>query len=91
MKRENFWVKLSSADRLTRAGPPYDDVAPFARRMAEIAPGRCLWGSDWPHTGVFDSKRMPADGQLLDLLLSWFSEEQRKAILVKNPCKLLEP
>jgi len=91
MKRENFWTKISGVDRLTRKGPPYDDVVPFARRVAEIAPGRVIWGSDWPHTGVFDPKRMPDDGALLDALIGFFADERmRKRILVENPQRLLK-
>jgi predicted TIM-barrel fold metal-dependent hydrolase len=90
MKRPNVWTKLSGADRLTKQGSPYDDVAPFARRMAEIAPDRLLWGSDWPHTGVFDAKRMPEDGALLDFLFENFEEKTLTQILVENPQRLLE-
>ena len=90
MKKKNFWTKISGADRLTKKGSPYDDVAPFARRLAEIAPERLLWGSDWPHTGVFDGKRMPDDGKLLDALLRFVPDDKvRNAILVENPRKLL--
>jgi len=28
-----FWIKVSCPGRLTVAGPPYDDVVPFARRL----------------------------------------------------------
>ncbi len=92
MKRPNFWTKVSGIDRLTRQGPPYEDVAPFARRLAEIAPGRLVWGSDWPHTGVFDAKRMPEDRALLNALESFFPDwNVRKKILVDNPEKLLNP
>ena len=89
MKKENFWTKVSGADRLTKQGPPYDDVAPFARRLAEIAPDRLIWGSDWPHTGVFDAKRMPDDGKLLDALHGFFPEPMLRKILVDNPARLL--
>ena len=89
MQRENVWTKVSGADRLTKQGPPYDDVAPFARRLAEIAPDRLLWGSDWPHTGVFDAAKMPDDGKLLDALHGFFSESMLKRILVENPERLL--
>lgn len=90
MRRENFWVKLSGADRLTRQGYPYDDVAPFARRLADIAPERLLWGSDWPHTGVFDAVRMPHDGRLVDALSRFVPDASlRNAILVENPRRLL--
>ena len=89
MTRPNVWVKVSGADRLTKKGPPYDDVAPFARRMAEIAPDRVIWGSDWPHTGIFDAKRMPDDGALVNFLFDNFDGKTLKRILVENPQRLL--
>jgi predicted TIM-barrel fold metal-dependent hydrolase len=89
MQRPNFWTKLSGADRLTKQGPPYDDVAPFARRIAEIAPERVIWGSDWPHTGVFDAKRMPDDAALVNFLLENFDGKTLDKILVENPERLL--
>jgi predicted TIM-barrel fold metal-dependent hydrolase len=90
MRKENFWVKLSGADRITRSGPPYDDVVPFARRLAALAPGRLLWGSDWPHTGVFELARMPDDGALLDALCAFLPDEPlRRRVLVDNPKRLL--
>lgn len=90
MQRPNFWVKVSGADRLTRQGPPYDDVAPFVRRMVAIAPGRVLWGSDWPHTGVFDPERMPDDGALLEFAYECLGEAAMKTILIDNPGRLLK-
>ncbi len=89
MGKENFWTKVSGADRLTKQGPPYADVAPFARRLAEIAPDRLVWGSDWPHTGVFEQAKMPDDGKLLDALHGFFPESILKKILVENPERLL--
>jgi predicted TIM-barrel fold metal-dependent hydrolase len=89
MKKKNFWTKISGADRLTKKGYPYDDVASFAQRLAEIAPERLLWGSDWPHTGVFDAAKMPDDGKLLDAMHGFFSESMLKKIMVENPERLL--
>ena len=89
MERPNFWTKVSGADRLSKKGPPYGDVAPFARRLAQIAPDRLVWGSDWPHTGVFDSTRMPEDGALVDFLFENFEARALDRILVENPKKLL--
>jgi predicted TIM-barrel fold metal-dependent hydrolase len=90
MERPTVWVKVSGADRLTKKGPPYDDVAPFAQRMAEIAPDRVIWGSDWPHTGVFEAKRMPEDGALVNFLLDTFDGKTLGRIMVENPKRLLE-
>lgn len=89
MKKKNFWTKISGIDRLTRQGYPYDDVAPFAQRLAGIAPERLLWGSDWPHTGVFDAAKMPDDGKLLNVLHGFFPDPLLKKILVENPERLL--
>lgn len=89
-RRDNVWVKLSGADRLTRLPGRYDDVVPFAHRLLEVAPGRLIWGSDWPHTGVFDPGRMPDDGVLLDALERLVPDEAlRRRILVDNPERLL--
>lgn len=90
-RRDNVWIKLSGADRLTRqAGGRYDDVAPLAHCLLEAAPDRLLWGSDWPHTGVFDAERMPDDGALLDALGRLVPDEAlRRRVLVDNPARLL--
>lgn len=89
-RRDNVWVKISGADRLTQNAATYADVVPFARRIIDAAPERILWGSDWPHTGVFDAARMPDDGRLLDALFAFAPEETvRRRILVDNPCRLL--
>jgi predicted TIM-barrel fold metal-dependent hydrolase len=90
--RDNIWIKLSGADRISRQAAPYMDVRPFARRLLETAPERLLWGSDWPHTGVFDPARMPDDGRLLDALEDLLPDEAlRRAIFVDNPQRLLNP
>lgn len=90
-RRENVWVKLSGADRLTRLPGRYDDVVPFAHRLLEVAPERLVWGSDWPHTGVFDAARMPDDGVLLDALARFVPDEAlRRRILVDNPERLVD-
>jgi predicted TIM-barrel fold metal-dependent hydrolase len=88
--RENVWIKISGADRLSRHGHPYSDLTPFARRLVGIAAQRLLWGSDWPHTGVFAPSRMPDDGKLLDALAEYVPDEAvRTRILVSNPLRLL--
>ena len=88
--RDHVWIKISGADRISRQGPPYADVAPFARRLADLAGERLLWGSDWPHTGYFEPRRMPDAGRLLDALAALLPDESlRRMILVDNPLRLL--
>ena len=82
------WVKLSGAYLDTQVGPPrYPDIKPVARALAEHAPERCLWGSDWPHPTEPHAK--PDDAALLDLLQEWSVDETvRHRILVANPAAL---
>ncbi len=88
--RDNVWVKISGAERITRQGPPYMDVAPFAHALLGVAPDRLVWGTDWPHTGVFDAARMPDDGKLVDALFDFVPDETlRHKVLVDNPKRLL--
>lgn len=83
--RDGAWVKLSGAYRL--ADPPYAATTPFARSLIEAAPDRCLYGSDWPHTGFWGP--MPNDGDLLDLLADWAPDPQvRHSILTTNAHRL---
>jgi predicted TIM-barrel fold metal-dependent hydrolase len=81
-------VKLSGPYRISAEdAPPYSDLDAFAAALAEAAPDRLLWGSDWPH--VMQVKPMPNDGDLLDLLGRWFPDAQlRRRVLVDNPAEL---
>ncbi len=85
--RDGAWVKLSGAYRLTAEGPPYRDTIPYARALAEAAPERCVWGSDWPHVSHWG--HMMNVGDLLDLLADWVPDEAaRRRVLVDNPARL---
>jgi predicted TIM-barrel fold metal-dependent hydrolase len=81
------WAKLCGYR--ASAGAPYADVAGMARAMIAAAPGRCVWGTDWPHPSLPRPEDVPDDGVLLDALGAWAPEEaQRRAILVDNPARL---
>ena len=82
------WVKLSGPYLDTQVGPPrYTDVKPVAHALAEHAPERCVWGSDWPHPTEPNLK--PDDAVLFDLLQEWsLNELVRHRILVENPAVL---
>jgi 2-pyrone-4,6-dicarboxylate lactonase len=85
--RDGGWVKLSGAYRLSEGEPPYADTTPYAQRLIEVAPDRCVWGSDWPHVAHW--RTMPNVGDLLDTLALWApNEQQRRKILVTNPARL---
>lgn len=84
LRGEDVWVKISCAERLSRQGPPYDDVVPFARAAIEANPDRVLWGTDWPHPNLWQG--MPDDGDLVELLPRYAPDpEVRRKLLVDNP------
>jgi 2-pyrone-4,6-dicarboxylate lactonase len=82
------WVKLTGPYRISAAADlPYEDVDAAGARLAQAAPGRLIWGSDWPH--VMMKKPMPNDGALCDLLARWIPDAAtRRRILVDNPMEL---
>jgi predicted TIM-barrel fold metal-dependent hydrolase len=84
----HFWVKLTGPYRISaRSKFPYDDVAAMAKAVIAAAPGRVVWGSDWPHVMV--TSEMPNDGDLLDALADWAPDAVlRHRILVDNPARL---
>ena len=87
VRNEDFWVKISGAERLSKRNFPYEDVVPYARALIEASPDRILWGTDWPHPNI--SGDMPNDGDLLDMLVKFAPDNvMRKKILVENPRQL---
>lgn len=84
---DNCWIKISGAERGSTAGPPFADMVEIARSLADAAPDRTLWGTDWPHPVL--SGPMPDDGQLVDLLADFVPDEAaRRKVLVDNPARL---
>ncbi|WP_245189118.1 amidohydrolase family protein [Mameliella alba] len=85
-----YWVKVSCPERLTVAGPPYDDVVPFARALVERFPDRVLWGTDWPHPNM--KSHVPDDGALVDVIPRIaVTADLRQRLLVDNPMRLYWP
>ena len=86
-ENEKIWSKVTCPERLTKAGPPYDDVVPFPATIVERFPDRVLWGTDWPHPNM--KSHMPDDGALVDFIprIARTPEQQQK-LLVDNPMRL---
>lgn len=85
--RGNFWVMLSLAEKISRAGEPWDDVLAIAQALVAAAPDRCIWGSDWPHP--VSVKQPPNEGALMDLLFRMVPDPTlRQRVLVDNPARL---
>ena len=83
----NIWTKVSCPERLSKTGPDYADVVPFARMLVERFPDRVLWGTDWPHPNM--KSHMPDDGLLVDVISRIAADAARqKALLVDNPRRL---
>ena len=96
---KHIWVKLAGADRITRTSGRLRDAIPFVRALAEAAPERLVWGSDWPHIGFHSGRQVQGDavlphreldaGELLDVLGEAVPDpEARRAILADNPARL---
>jgi 2-pyrone-4,6-dicarboxylate lactonase len=81
--RDGAWVKLSGAYRLSAEEPPYRDTIAYAQTLADAAPSRCVWGSDWPHVAQWHT--MPTVSQLLDTFALWVPDATlRNQILTTN-------
>lgn len=86
-KSDNYWVKVSCAERLSKSGPPYSDVDVIAKTLIDAVTERVLWGTDWPHPNM--KSHMPDDGQLVDRIMTIVkSDEIRQKILIDNPTRL---
>ncbi len=84
-----FHMKLSGIDRIDsrpEAAPAYAQGVALARLLLESYPGRCVWGTDWPHP---NHTHVPDDGALVDALARIAPDTaQRERLLVRNPQNL---
>ena len=93
------WVKVAGADRITRTSGHLADAVPYIRALAQTAPQRLVWGSDWPNIGFHQRQQVLGDevlahreldaGELLDVLAEAVPDAAtREAILARNPERL---
>jgi predicted TIM-barrel fold metal-dependent hydrolase len=85
----HVWLKISGTDRLLSRGARYKNVVPMAQALIERAPNRIVWGTDWPHSNLFEPGSVPNDGDLMSMMLDFAPDETvRRKILVDNPARL---
>ena len=70
----------------TYQGEPWEDATSTARAIAQFAPERVVWGSDFPHV---TEKNKPDERDLVEMIPLWLPTEQaRKLALSDNPQQL---
>lgn len=84
--RGNTWIKISGPYLNTTKEYPWEDATETAIAIAECAPERVLWGSDFPHV---TEKNKPSEESLVSMIPLWFpTEKARRLALVDNPAEV---
>jgi 2-pyrone-4,6-dicarboxylate lactonase len=83
-KRDNCWIKVCGAERISF--PPYAEAVPIAHAIVSAAPERVLWGTDFPHP---NATHEADEADLVDLVPQYAPDAgQQKRLLVDNPARL---
>jgi 2-pyrone-4,6-dicarboxylate lactonase len=78
------WVKLTGIYRISQQAR-FDDVTPLVQALAQAAPDRLIWGSDYPHLSFAQNDSV----MLFNLLARWMPDAAlRQKVLVDNPAVL---
>ncbi|MEI9805893.1 MAG: amidohydrolase family protein [Pseudolabrys sp.] len=81
---ENCWIKVCGSERISM--PPYAAAVPIAHALVEAAPGRVLWGTDFPHP---NATHEADEADLVDLVPQFAPDAlAQQRLLVDNPAKL---
>jgi predicted TIM-barrel fold metal-dependent hydrolase len=93
------WVKLSGAYRVSTQEGGFADAGAIIRALIDANPDRCIWGTDWPHTGGHGHARSAQappiiyrqldTAALLEQLVACAGDAAMvRKILVDNPARL---
>ena len=96
----HVWMKLSSPYRMGRDPRAVAPHRGWLKALTSVAPDRCVWGSDWPHTPAHGDQKGPDVGAAYRplsyaALVDEFeaavaSPALFHAIMVANPARLYE-
>jgi predicted TIM-barrel fold metal-dependent hydrolase len=94
----NVWIKLSAPYRVSDNALETRPDPAWLAAILKAAPGRCVWGSDWPHTPLHSQQsgaetpvpyRPLSYTQLVDdFLLAVGDPALAQAIMTDNPARL---
>lgn len=83
------WYKLAGCyESSLTGGPDYSDIAAMTRAMAEHAPDRLIWGTNWPHNLTKTAAEYPDDALLTDTVLGWLDVKTRPLAVRDNAERL---
>lgn len=90
LDKGNCYFKFAACYKSSQiGGPDYPDIAAFSRVIAEHAPERIVWGTNWPHNSALTTEDYPDEAALMDTTLGWLPNEgARYLALVDNPVEL---
>jgi len=96
----HVWIKLSAPYRVSADPLATKPDSAWLAAILSTAPGRCVWGSDWPHTPPHEAQigsavLTPYRSLRYDTLVDHFmaavgSAELAERILSDNPARLYE-
>ena len=94
----HVWIKLSAPYRVSADALATKPDPAWLSAILAVAPDRCVWGSDWPHTPPHEEqmgsavlapyRRLRYETRVDDFIASVGSAELAERILSENPARL---
>jgi predicted TIM-barrel fold metal-dependent hydrolase len=98
LARKHVWIKLSAPYRVSPDPLAVKPDPAWLAAILAVAPDRCLWGSDWPHTPPHDQHKggsvvapyrsLRYETTVDEFIAGIGSEELAERILSDNPARL---